>query len=318
VGTYDKLNKLSFDGGLFEVFDVKGNYKPSLKNNLICGEIKPFSESNDSLLWIGTETGLCLFNTATNKYELMGDQQVAFSNEVIKCIYISDNGNLWLGTDFGLNILDPIQKKNNSYFHHPQSPFSIANNAIWQIYEDRGGVIWFVTSNGLSRLNKHKTIYEFHEVSNRIENQTVGNQVKSILVTENNIVWLATLHGVFRIDQKNNQQKLFDTHSPVQNRILLNNSYALEEDDLGRIWIGTAGGINIWDESANIMYAVTANPTNGLITNYVAKFIKDEDGTMWVSTYQGGLFKVVGYLQDVQNLKFQSISKEFGSEKMVA
>ena len=111
VGTYDKLNKLSFGGGLFEVIDLKGNYKPSLKNNLICGDIKPYPHANDSLLWIGTETGLCLFNTATNQYELLGDQQITFSNEVIKCIYIGDNGNLWLGTDFGLNILDPIKER---------------------------------------------------------------------------------------------------------------------------------------------------------------------------------------------------------------
>ena len=180
-------------------------------------------------------------------------------------------------------------------------------------------MIWFVTSNGLSRLNKHKNIYEFHEVSNQIENQTVGNQVKSILATKNDVVWLATLHGVFRIDQKNNQRKLFDTNSPVQNRILLNNSYALEEDDLGRIWIGTAGGINIWDERHDTkMHSITANPTNGLVTNYIAKFIKDQEGTFWVSTYQGGLFKVVGNLRDISNLKFQSVSKEFGSEKMVS
>ena len=33
AGTYDKLNKLTHEGNRFEVFDLKGNYKPSLKNS---------------------------------------------------------------------------------------------------------------------------------------------------------------------------------------------------------------------------------------------------------------------------------------------
>lgn len=317
VGTYDKLNKLPAHGGLFQVFDLKGTYKPTLKNNLVCGEIKPAHSGTDSLLWIGTETGLCLFNTITEKFELWGDQQVSLSNEVIKCIYLNEAGKVWLGTDFGLNILEPVTKKISSYFHNPQSPFSIANNAIWQIFEDRGGVIWLVTSNGLSKINKHPNLYTFYEVSSQIENQTAGNQVKDILTTNTGVTWLATLHGVHRID-KTGKTTLFDTQPSIPNRLLLNNTYALEEDSLNRIWIGTAGGINIWDEPNRKMYSITANPENGLVTNYIARFIKDTEGSIWVSTYQGGLYKVAGDFSDPKKIKFLSANREFGSEKIVA
>jgi len=317
VGTYDKLSKLKPGDKQFEVFDLKGTYKSSLKNNLICGEIKPVSESNDSLLWVGTETGLCLFNTVNGSYQRFGDKSTKFSNEVIKCIYPDGDGNLWLGTDFGLNVFNPTSQSSETYFHNPQTSYSIANNAIWQIFEDTGGVIWFVTSNGLSRLNKNRNFYEYNEVSSQVENQIVGNQVKAVLTTKKGILWLATLHGAIRIDQ-NNQKKIFDTNAPEHTRILLNNSYALEEDDLGRIWIGSAGGINIWDEAKGKMYSITANATNGLITNYIAKFIKGTDGSFWISTYQGGLLKVTGNFSDVNSLRFKLVSAEFGSEKVVA
>lgn len=318
VGTYDKLNKLPDGSHQFEVFDLKGSYKPSLKNNLICGEIRPFSKNNDSLLWIGTETGLCLFNTVDNTYRHFGENNAGFSNEVIKCIYPDDEGNLWLGTDFGLNVFDPQKQTNSPHFHNPQIPYSIANNAIWQIFEDTGGVIWFVTSNGLSRLNKHRNFYEYHEVSNQLQNQVVGNQVKSVLITKKNIVWLATLHGVIRIDPKTNDKQLFDTSSPGSRKILLNNAYALEEDDYGRIWIGTAGGINVWDEPAEKMYSITADTANGLVTNYIARFVKGTDGSFWVSAYQGGLLKVLGDFKNIHSLRFKSVATEFGSEKVVA
>ena len=48
VGTYDKLNKLAKGQNTFVVYDLKGSYKSTLKNNLIC-DIKP-SRSGDSLL----------------------------------------------------------------------------------------------------------------------------------------------------------------------------------------------------------------------------------------------------------------------------
>jgi signal transduction histidine kinase/ligand-binding sensor domain-containing protein/AraC-like DNA-binding protein/AmiR/NasT family two-component response regulator len=316
VGTYDKLNKLAKDGGLFQTFDLKEDYKPSLKNNLICGEIKPVQPGSDSLLWIGTETGLSLFNTQTHQVQRWSEQQVALSNEVIKCIYLNESGRVWLGTDFGLNILDPATKKVTSYFHNPQAPFSLANNAIWQIFEDRSGVIWLVTSNGLSRVNKHPNQYYFHEVSSKIENQTVGNQVKAIHISQNGITWLATLHGVLRIAEGN--ATLFDTQATPPHKLLLNNVYALAEDTLNRIWIGTAGGINIWDEPNKKMYALTATPDNGLVTNYIARFITDSDGTMWVSTYQGGLFKITGDFTNPYNIRFEVVNREFGSEKIVA
>ncbi|MBX2897688.1 MAG: response regulator [Cyclobacteriaceae bacterium] len=316
VGTYDKLNKLAKGGGLFHTFDLKGSYKPSLKNNLVCGEIKPVQSGSDSLLWIGTETGLSLFNTKTHESQRWSEQEIPLSNEVIKCLYLSENGKLWLGTDFGLNILDPVTKKITSYFHNPQASFSLANNAIWQIYEDRSGVIWLVTSNGLSRVNKHPSMYSFHEVGSKIENQTVGNQVKAIHIARTGITWLATLHGVLRIDQGNTT--LFDTQAAEPHQLLLNNTYALAEDSLNRIWIGTAGGINIWDEPNKKMYALTASPENGLVTNYIARFITDSNGTLWVSTFQGGLFKVMGDFTNPDKIYFQSINRAFGSEKIAS
>ena len=315
VGTYDKLNKLSRGKRAFETFDLKGNYKSALKNNLIC-DIKP-SPSTDSVLLVGTETGLCLLNIFTGRYSHFTEKNTPFSNEVIKNIYTDERGNLWLGTDFGLNIFNPKLKSNRALFHNPQLPYSIGNNVIWQIAEDKGGVIWFVTSNGLSRLNKVRNYYSYHEVSHSLNGQTIGNQVKSALITRKGITWLATLHGVIRIDPAKSEKKIFSTQSPAEQRILLNNVYAVEEDDFGRIWIGTAGGINVWDESQQKMYAITSSPTNGLITNYIAKFTKGTDGSFWVSAWEGGLFKVTGSLQDIASLRFELVG-DFGSEQNVS
>ena len=315
VGTYDKINKLPKGQNSFIQFDLKKNYKPELKNNLIC-DIKPLA-GNDSLIWVGTETGLCKVNVFTGDYLHFNEKEIKLSNEVVKNIYADNNGNLWLGTDFGLNIFSLKDHSTQALFYNPQIPYSIGNNVIWQIMEDAGGVIWFVTSNGLSRISKYSNYYEFHEISYSASGQTIGNQVRSILVNKQKIMWLATQHGALRIDLATGKQRMFDTQSSERERILLNNVYALEEDDYGRIWIGTAGGINVWDESKQKMYSITSNPTNGLITNYISKFTKGTDGSFWVSAWEGGLFKVVGNFENINALHFELVG-DFGTEKNVS
>lgn len=312
VGTYDKLNKLPEGADRFVVYDLKGSYKSSLKNNLIC-DIKP--GTSDSHLWVGTETGLCLFDVTTGTYKTFNEQNTRLSNEVVKTIYVDHvTGKLWLGSDFGLNLFDPTNNQCQSYFHNPRQPFTIANNVTWQIFEDKGNVLWFVTSNGLSKLNKYPPSYDYHEVSYRLDDQLIGNQVKSVLITKEGILWLATLHGIVRIDQKKNEKTLFDTQSPVGKKILLNNVFALEEDESGRIWIGTAGGINIWDEKKQRMHAITSNATNGLTSNYIARFMRGPDGSFWVSAWEGGLYKVTGSVEKTDDIRF-AWAGDFGSEK---
>ena len=313
VGSYDKLNRLTPEGDKFSAFDLKGNYKRELKNNLIL-DIKPVI-GRDSLLWVGTETGLCLFNKLSGRYIRYSRTNSGFSNDVIKNIYAGADGRLWLGTDFGLNIFNPVNNKTDVFFHNPQISYSVANNVVWQIFEDTGGVIWFVTSNGISKVNKHNTLFRYQQVTHRIQNQTIGNQVKALLVTRSGITWIATQHGVIRMDPQDNTQKLFNIESPPNERIILNNVFALEEDDIGRIWIGTAGGINVWDEQKNEMHSITANSANGLTSNYIARFTKGADGSFYVSAWEAGLFKIVSGFDKPEGMKFEYIG-DFASQKI--
>ncbi|HEY4653960.1 MAG TPA: two-component regulator propeller domain-containing protein, partial [Cyclobacteriaceae bacterium] len=315
VGTYDRLNKLPAGGDHFVNIDLKESYYPVLQNNLVL-DIKP-ADASDSTLWIGTETGLCLVNSATLEYRRYTAAEAGFSNEVIKFIYTDASGKLWLGTDFGLNVFDPVHGTTESHFHNPQLSFSIANNVIWQIFEDSGGVLWLVTSNGLSRLNLQGNFYVYEEITHSLDDQVIGNQVKSILIASDGSYWLATQHGAIQLDPVSGKKKVFDTNSDPDRRLLFNNVFALQEDSLGRIWIGTASGINVWDPAGSTMYAITSNPANGLGSNYIGKFTRALDGSLWVSAWEGGFYKIHGDPKDAGFPKFVPVS-DVGSEKHVS
>ena len=306
VGTYNGLNKLDPSTNTFTVFNLKRKGSPELKNNLIC-DIKPVAGS-DSLIWVGTDTGLCRFNTITGTNENQSER-IQFSNDVVKAIYTDKDQNVWLGTDFGLNIYDPTAKTNERYFHNPQSSYSISDNVIWQIFEDQAGVLWFVTSNGISKFNQMDNLYQYHHITQQVGGQTIGNQVKSFLVSKKGIYWIGTLHGVIRFDPKTGRSRKFNIDSPHQSRLLINNVTVLHEDRQGRIWIGTVAGINVWDDEKQVMQAVIAGKNNGLASNYINNFVETPNGILLVGTWEGGLFQATNSLKSVKDIEFKLVSK---------
>ncbi len=301
IGTYHKLNR--YKNGKFDSFDLKRDYKPLLKNNLIL-DICPLNNQNDSILLVGTETGLAVFNAHTFESTLYNSENTQITNEVVKCIYKEDD-HLWLGTDFGLSVFNLNFEQIDTYYHNPILNHSIANNVIWDIYRDRNDVIWLLTSNGISIINKRNPFFKLHEEFYSINNQKAGNQIRDILIANDGNIYMATIHGVIIQNLKNNKRNYFTVNS--EHKLLLDNTYAVVEDLYGRIWIGTAGGINIWDPEKEVMSSISANRSNGLTSNYISSFAISNEGSLWVNAWEGGVFKVTGNLNNLSTIRFSKI-----------
>ncbi len=307
IGTYDGLNR--FRDGEFVSFEVKGTYKPFLENNLIVS-IQDYSGDCDSLLWVGTETGLARFNTHTGNYQLYNVSNTNLSNEVIKTIYHQSDSLLWLGTDFGLNVFNTATGDVSTFFHDPLIDNTIANNVVWDIFEDRQKRVWLVTSGGLSLVDKSKSYYTVHEEFFRFEEPRIGNKIRDVHADTEGDIWLATIHGMVRLNKGSGEREVFSTDSEPGKRLLLDNVFALEDDGEDCIWIGTAGGINIWDKQRQKMYSVTASSENGLTSNYISGFAKESDGTFWVSAWEGGVFRVEQRGEDGEDLFFHQVDDD--------
>lgn len=305
IGTYNMLNV--FNNGRFKSFNLKGNYKPMLQNNLVL-DIAPYNNLTDSLLWIGTETGLCLFNTNTGNYKLYNTQNTNLSNEIIKCIH-TQNNTLWLGTDFGLAILDPKTNNITTYYHNPIVNYSVTNNVIWDIFTDNNNIIWLITSNGISLVNNNTNNYTLTEEFYSVNNQIAGNQIRDIIFTPDSTKYMATIHGVIA-ENKQGKKKYYTAAGPSHQNILIDNVYALLADNYNRVWIGTAGGINIFNPKTNTMQAITANKKNGLTSNYISSFALAKNGTLYVNTWEGGLFVTNANQLNTSLIKFKLIDSQ--------
>lgn len=306
VGTSDKLNVLEKGKQNFQSFDLKQDYKPEITYNHIL-DIKPFEGNNDSLLWVGTETGLCRFNKNNGQYQSYNIVNSNISNDAVKSIFWAEPGKLWLGTDFGLNLFNTKTGNMEVYLHQPDQKMSIVDNVIWTIFQDHAGIFWFGTSNGISRVGNDQNMFSYFPVRNNQNGQIIGDVVKEIIPVSEVDFWLGTNHGVLYYTLNEGTITSLNSEQKGLQNIGFNKIDALHIDDLNRLWIGSGGGIYIWDKSKPAMHKITSENENArsLKSNYINKFIRASDSTFWISIWQRGLYRVTGDFKTPEQLSIE-------------
>jgi ligand-binding sensor domain-containing protein len=307
IGTLNKLNKLNLQRNEFQSFDLKGDYHQPIENNLILA-ITPYSELSDSLLWIGTETGLCLFDRHRHTYKVYrkGDGNV-ISNDKVVAIFPADSLNVWVGTDFGLNLFNLQSETSQVFYHISTSSSSLSNNKIYSIFEDQTGNIWFATDNGVNLLNRSEKPFLFYPVQKEIDGQLVGIEVNNIIADREGNFWLATHQGVINFSTENGILNSFKHQYNDPMSLLADKCLDLYIDEFEKLWIATNKGINVWDPVSTRMHSFPASYDNrgtGLRSQFTNNLVRARDGTFWVGTWDGGIHEIQGDLADMNSISF--------------
>lgn len=141
----DKLKVTDFKKYLA---DNKGD--TSLSSNIIFSIIP----KNDRQLWIGTRLGgLNLFDKESNQFfvykNILNDPK-SLSNNDILCLQKDAKNRLWIGTSFGLNLLEGFNGDGKPVFKSYSVKEGLPNNTVHGIVSDKNSNLWISTNFGLS------------------------------------------------------------------------------------------------------------------------------------------------------------------------
>jgi signal transduction histidine kinase/ligand-binding sensor domain-containing protein len=146
VGTGDGLDLLDRDKQSFQV------YQPELNGGSKQIYVR-IAEDEKGTLWLGTsQSGLHHFDPATRHFTVYKSDPSdpnGLRDDGVGAIYVASTHLIWIGTENGLNRLDPATGKFASY----DSRNGLSGNAIDCILEDDHGYLWMNTNKGLSRFN---------------------------------------------------------------------------------------------------------------------------------------------------------------------
>jgi len=267
------------------------------------GAITDFLELVDGRFYITTlANGLLLFDPETGIVNSFVHDEFNINNIEIETILKDSHGNIWVGTNDGLMLINPVNHKVITFRKDNNDAHSISDNYIKSLLEDDCGRIWVGTSNnGLNLLKyepNHPEKSRFTRFVHHSERETSisPGAVLALLADATGHLWIGTENGGLDLIHLNNFQEekvVFDHYrlDPFDNKSLSSNSiYLLFEDRDGGIWVGSnGGGINYYHPLKNKFVHIKQqyNNPNSLNNNFVNAFY-EEGELLWIGT-EGGI-----------------------------
>jgi signal transduction histidine kinase/ligand-binding sensor domain-containing protein/DNA-binding NarL/FixJ family response regulator len=140
----------TLQGGIYFI------YKPDKTISLfesVNTTIKCIYKDSYGLLWVGTkDDGVIQYSESLKKFTLFQsdiNDHSSISGNFISTIYEDKNGDVWFGTNIGLN---KFIRSSESFIHFAEEE-GLPDNTIYDIKGDAQGNLWFPTNKGISKLN---------------------------------------------------------------------------------------------------------------------------------------------------------------------
>ncbi|REL33737.1 GHKL domain-containing protein [Rhodohalobacter sp. SW132] len=291
-GTYDGVNR--YNGHEITVY----KFDPNLPNSISFNEISAIIEDKEQNLWIATDGG------GLNRYVRELDHFVHYSADPSKpdSLRLSDNaiyalaedadGGIWIGTEYGLNYMDPETETFTHYYADSDDPNRFSENSVRALLTEDDGTLWVGTLNGFHRLNRQTGEFRsFYSTSG--EGSISDNTIQVIYRDRRGTLWIGTQNGGLNYyDEDEDRFYAYQHDRSDPNSISDNSITNILEDSRGILWIGTENaGLNVFDRENNrfIHYKNEPGDPSNLNNNAIYSIYESRDQILWIGTYNGGL-----------------------------
>jgi signal transduction histidine kinase/ligand-binding sensor domain-containing protein/DNA-binding response OmpR family regulator len=245
-------------------------------------------EYKPGVLMIGSDDGLCIFNTSTYQHELITPSETdpsSLSDKFVYPIFKDREGGIWIGTYFGgVNYLPPSGRMFERYTHS-QYTNSVSGNVIGGFTEDKDGNIWIASDDGGLNVLDAKT-GQFKAFMPKASGNAISYYNIHGLCWDDNELWIGTYSaGLNRYDATTGQFKHYTSQAHNPNTIDGTSVYAVFKDSRRRIWVTTMSGINLYNRIDDSFIRMKSL---GITT---VDMEEDNNGMIWFATWGQGLYR---------------------------
>ncbi|WP_140937051.1 hybrid sensor histidine kinase/response regulator transcription factor [Sphingobacterium lumbrici] len=278
-----------YDGLRFKIY----NHDKKNQGSLVDDYVNAVCKDSRGRLWVATSKGLDLYDTKQDCFVhlVFEDSLHAGVKRNVLRLLEDHKGNLWIGTDQGLYMLknaDPVQQA-----AHVQSIVDSAEgigNDIWVLYEDTKQHLWVSSDKGLTKMIS--TGQQLKPVRITALEGHKHSTIRSIVEDDFGNIWFGTeSDGLYRLNVMSNSVANFRNNTGQANTLVHNSVRKILKCNNGQLAIGTQGGLSILDVSTLSFSNSVHLPQvkYSLSQNSIYSLYEDEQGSLWVGTYFGGI-----------------------------
>jgi len=243
-------------------------------------------QDSRGFLWFGTQNGLYWYNGYSLKpFTFHSDYSDQLVSDFITSMAEDNAGNLWIGTlAGGLFKLDLQTGEYANFYHNPDTPGGLNDNAIRAVYKEPSGKLWIGLQNkGLDCFDPLTGLFTHYESS---AGTITSNTVSSICQDKSGTLWIGTLGGgLNRFEPQTGQFRGVNISDDSPGR-LVDNISALYLDKMDVLWIvSKEGSLNRFDTAADRLL----DEYTGLRDVRVTTVAEDMTGALWIGTYENGV-----------------------------
>ncbi|NQV14782.1 hypothetical protein HQ531_04930, partial [bacterium] len=301
----------------FKVFRNDPLDSNSLSDDYITQIIKP-ENGEDQVLWIGTRLGLNKLNLRTEQFISYIDESSGsdtssenmIDGNIIFDLAEDSSGNIWLGTNDGLKMLDP---------ETGQITQLLAGETVEQVCIDRRGNIWIGSNSRKTDEGKATNFIKYNPIKDSFELvqyphgwQTNDNSFNLIYCSPNEteeMLWFdAAGQWLAHYNIVEKTHVFYEYVEEDEESISFGIINSMVEDRRGYLWIGTSWGLSRFDRETGIFKRYYMNSGDESIwdSNLATGLLLDGSDMLWICTYDGI------YRLDLRNKPFTNYQRQVG------
>lgn len=205
-----------------------GNYFVHIngKDGLSHNNVKSIIQDSYGFMWFGTRNKLNRYDGTSIKIFDCFDSSTHKRNNNISALFENSDHKLWVGTDNGVFIFDPICESFHSFDSKTSDNQAIAQ-WIADIQKDDNNNIWIVVPNqGVFKFNLDSKILKLYSVVNKLAPSKTNPQCISI--EKNGRVWIGTNgQGVFLYNENKDSFTQYNGSNQGGESLLNKNIYTM-------------------------------------------------------------------------------------------
>lgn len=243
---------------------------------------------DNNMLLVGTaDAGVYSINTKTGKIQQFlhkEEDKNSLCYNRITSIYKDIKGNVWIGTERGLDRFEADKLTFNHFLVDKDPKNSPLVNSFKQI-SGRGNEVFFATENGGLSIVNLETMQFRHYLPELNNSQSINDaSVRNVYIDRQNRIWAGTYSNGLNIADPQ-REKFSKLEFPLKNKIV----NTIFEDSKKRLWIGTEGGLAVKNGGKDIEDLINTPKAQPFLNRPILSIYEDDKNRIWVGTWEGSV-----------------------------